>query len=76
MKNDLSGNTVWPQGSGVQKLAKIGHFCIFDELLSTQNVNVARFARNVERNFFSDFQTQWWWQILEMQLHVHDLIKT
>ena len=32
-------------------------FGIFNELLSTQNVNVARFARNVEWDFFSDFQT-------------------
>ena len=29
---------------------------IFNELLSTQIVNVARFARNVERDFFCDFQ--------------------
>ena len=27
--------------------------------MSTQNVNVARFARNVECNFFCDFQTLW-----------------
>ena len=27
--------------------------------MSTQNVNVARFARNVEWNFFCDFQTPW-----------------
>ena len=27
--------------------------------LSTQNVNVARFARNVEWDFFCDFQTLW-----------------
>ena len=32
-------------------------FGIFDKLLSTQNVNVARFARNVECDFFCDFQT-------------------
>ena len=38
---DLSGNTVWPQA-------------IFDKM-STQNVNVARFARNVEWDFFFDF---------------------
>ena len=31
--------------------------CIFNQLLSTHNVNVARFARNVERDFFCDFQT-------------------
>ena len=30
---------------------------IFNQLLSTQNVNVARFARNVEWDFFCDFQT-------------------
>ena len=27
--------------------------------LSTQNVNVARFARIVEWDFFCDFQTMW-----------------
>ena len=27
--------------------------------MSTQNVNVARFARNVEWDFFCDFQTLW-----------------
>ena len=32
-------------------------FAIFNELLSTQNVNVARFARNVECDILSDFQT-------------------
>ena len=32
-------------------------FGIFNELLSTQNVNAARFARNVEWDFFCDFQT-------------------
>ena len=31
-------------------------FGIFNELLSTQNVNVARFARNVEWDFFCDFK--------------------
>ena len=56
-KTDLSGNTVWPQASGFQKLAKLTIFGIFNELLSTQNVNVARFARNVEWDFFCDFQT-------------------
>ena len=59
-KTDLSGNTVWPQASVFQKLAKIGPFlALFNELLSTQNVNVARFARNVEWDFFCDFQTSW-----------------
>ena len=32
-------------------------FGIFNELLSTRNVNVARFARNVEWDFLGDFQT-------------------
>ena len=30
---------------------------IFDNFLSTQNVNIARFARNVECDFLGDFQT-------------------
>ena len=30
---------------------------IFNELLGTHNVNVARFACNVECDFLSDFQT-------------------
>ena len=47
-KIDLSGNTVIPQASNFQKVAKLTIFGIFSELLSTQNVNVARFARNVE----------------------------
>ena len=29
VKTDLSGNTVWPQASGFQKLAKMNHFCHF-----------------------------------------------
>ena len=32
-------------------------FGIFTELLSTQNVNVARFARNIEWDFFREFVT-------------------
>ena len=49
------GNTVLPQASGFQKFAKMDQFWHF--LWSTQNVNVARFARNVECDFFCDFQT-------------------
>ena len=37
----------------------IFNFGIFHKFLSTQNVNVARFARNVEWDFFCDFQTLW-----------------
>ena len=59
IKIDLSGNTVLPQASGFQKLAKIDHFGIFGKLLSTQNVIVARFAHNAECDFFCDFQTPW-----------------
>ena len=29
IKTDLSGNNVWPQASGFQKLAKLGHFWFF-----------------------------------------------
>ena len=36
IKSDLSGNTVWPQPSGFQKLAKWTIFGIFNELLATQ----------------------------------------
>ena len=32
------------------------YLAFFDELLSTQIVNISRFARNVEWDFFSDFQ--------------------
>ena len=48
---DLSGNTVGTQASGYQKLAKNDRFWHFNELLSTQNVHVARFARIVEWDF-------------------------
>ena len=41
IKSDLSGNIVWPQASGFQKIAKIDHFLHFDELC----------------DFFFDFQT-------------------
>ena len=39
-----------------QKLAKLTIFGIFNQLLSTQNINGARFARNIEWDFFYDFQ--------------------
>ena len=60
IKSDLSGNTIWPQASGFQKLAKLTFLAFFSELLATQYVIVARFARNVECDFFSDFQTLCW----------------
>ena len=39
-----------------KKSSKLTLFGIFNELLSTQNVNVARFARNVEWDIFCYFQ--------------------
>ena len=52
IKTDLSGNTVWPQVSKISKnLPKWTIFGVFDKLLSAQNVNVARFACNVEWDF-------------------------
>ena len=54
---DLSGNFVWVLFSGFQKLAKLVIFGIFNELLSTHNVNVAHFARNNECDFLGDFET-------------------
>ena len=41
------------------RLPELAIFGIFDELLSTQNVNVARSARSVEWYFFCDFQKPW-----------------
>ena len=38
-------------------MPKLTIFGVFNKLLSTQNVNLARFARNVEWDFFCDFQT-------------------
>ena len=39
------------------KTRQTDHFGILNELLSTQDINVARFARNVECDFFGDFRT-------------------
>ena len=55
----LSGNTVWSQAPFSKNRQIDFFFGISNELLSTQNVNVARFARNVEWNFLCDFQTPW-----------------
>ena len=40
----------------IKKPPKSTIFGIFNELLFIQNVNVARFARNIEWDFFCDFQ--------------------
>ena len=42
-----AGNTVCMQVSNFQKFAKLTIYGTFKELLSTQNVNVARYARNI-----------------------------
>ena len=45
-------------GQKLIKNAKNGQFWLFfNELLFTQNVNLACYARNVEWDFFCDFQT-------------------
>ena len=41
------------------KLVKLTNFSIFNEPLFPKNVNLARFARHVEWDFFSEFQTKW-----------------
>ena len=45
-----------PKKSHFRKITKLTIFGIFNQLLSTQNVSVARFARNFEWDFFCDFQ--------------------
>ena len=50
IKSELSGNTIWPQALAFQKLAKLTIFGMFDELLSSENI---------EWDFFCDLQTPW-----------------
>ena len=45
---DLSGNTVRPQVSKNSQNENLTIYGIFDKLLSTKNVDVARFARSFE----------------------------
>ena len=45
----------------ISKSNQIDHFGICNEVLSTQYVNVARFARKFEWDFCYDFQTLWKW---------------
>ena len=66
---DLSGKTVWPQILGFQKVAKLTIL-----QLSTQNVNLARFARNVEWDFFCDFQTHWLYEDWRYTIRIAFLI--
>ena len=45
------------ENAKVESLQKMIILGIFNQLLSTKNVNVARLAHNVEGDFFCDFQT-------------------
>ena len=57
IKSDLSDNTD-RKPQVFKNSPKLTFFVIFIELLPTQNVNVARFARrSVECDFLGDFQT-------------------
>ena len=60
IKIDLSGNTVWPQASNFKNSPKLNIFGIFNTLWATQNINVARFARNIEWHFFVIFKHREW----------------
>ena len=51
IKTDLSGNTVWPQASGFQKLAKMDHFGHF--LLTFVHSKCKR----------SSLRSQWWMRL-------------
>ena len=68
-KSDLFGNTIWLLSSGFPNLAGMDHFCH----LSTQNVDVARSARNVESDIFLWFSSKhhWLWIWCSVKYHVH-----
>ena len=60
IKTDLSGSHVWPQAQVFKNSPNWTIFGIFNEFSSTQNnVNVTRFASNVECDFFCELQTPW-----------------
>ena len=40
IKSDFSGNPIWLQALGFQKLTKLTIFGILNELLSTQNIHI------------------------------------
>ena len=46
-------------------------FSIFNELIFTQYENVARFARNVDWDFFYDFKTSWYTADFAADLELH-----
>ena len=51
-KTDLSGNTVDHKLQVIKEICQFDHFWHLNQLLATQNVNVTRFDRNVECDFF------------------------
>ena len=55
------------------KCPKCTIFGIFNEILSTQKSNVARFARNVEWDVFCGFQTPWMQRIVIIYLETRSL---
>ena len=54
---------MWPAGFTrclkMTKNVSLEFLAFFHEFLPTKNVNVARFARNIEWDIFHDFQTMW-----------------
>ena len=68
IKNDLYA--LFDRKLQVIKISpKFTIFGVFNELLSTQNVNEARFARNVECDFLCDFQTPCATAFYKLQAH-------
>ena len=54
---DLSGNTVWPHASAFQKNRQNDHFLNFWWTFVRLKCKRSSFPRNVEWDFFCDFQT-------------------
>ena len=59
MKQRAEYNTMFDQNVAFEFGLLCQFLPFFNELLSIQNVHVARFARNVKCDFFCDFQTLW-----------------
>ena len=58
IKTDLPGNTVWPQASGFEKVAKMDHFWHFELIFVHSKCKRSSLrSLNVEWDFFCDFQT-------------------
>ena len=57
LKSDLSDNTVWPQASGFQKLAKIDLFCHFYWTFAHSKCKRSLLRSQCWMRLFCDFQT-------------------